>query len=270
MTGRDIRLAKLFNKGDNAVVIAVDHGMFDGPIAGMLNLVETVKKINPCVDGVLLSPGMLRHVRDAFAFKGAPIPIVRLNWSTVYCFHWKYNDAATVMAAQVKDALAAGAEIVLVSLTLQTGSEERDAKNVEIYCRLANEAAALGVPVIGEFFPAYSDSLSPDEMQEKVYSSCRILTELGADMIKTFYTKDFKKVVQSVPVPLLGLGAERKPTQREALQLAADEIRDGARGVVFGRNAMQVSDPFSFQAALCDVVKKKLTVDDALKQYGIK
>lgn len=269
MHGKDIRMGKLFSKDENAVVVAIDHGMFDGPIAGMTDLRETVKKINPIVDAVLLSPGMLRHTREAFSYKGAPIPIVRLNWSTVYCFHWKYNEAATVVASQVKDAVAAGAEIVLVSLTLQTGSEERDARNVEIYCQLANEAAKLGVPVVGEFFPTYSDKLTADEMHKQVYASCRILSELGTDLIKTFYTNDFKKVTQSVPVPVLGLGAEKKPTQREALELAANEIKDGARGVVFGRNAIQVSDPFSFQAALCDVVKGRLTVEDAINQYKI-
>ncbi len=269
MTGKDLRLNKLFSKGENAVIVAIDHGMFDGPIAGMTDLKATVQKINPCVDGVLLSAGMLRHVQDAFNYKGAPMPIVRLNWSTVYCFHWKYNDAATVIASQVEDAVAAGAEIVLISLTLQTGSELQDAKNVEVYCKLANDAARWGIPVVGEFFPTYSDDLSPNEMHKKVYASCRILSELGADLIKTFYTNDFKKVTSSVPVPVLGLGASKKPTQREALQLAADEINDGARGVVFGRNAIQVNDPFNFQAALCDVVKARLTVDQALKQYSI-
>jgi DhnA family fructose-bisphosphate aldolase class Ia len=269
MTGRDLRLNKLFSKGENAVIVAIDHGMFDGPIPGMMDLQETVKKINPCVDGVLLSPGMLRHVHHAFNYKGAPIPIVRINWSTVYCFHWKYNDAATVVAARVEDAVAAGAEIVLISLTLQTGSEAQDAKNVEVYCKLANEAAKWGIPVVGEFFPPHSDDLTAEEMHKKVFASCRILSELGADLIKTFYTNDFKKVTQSVPVPVLGLGAAKKPTQREALQLAADEIQDGARGVVFGRNAIQVNDPFNFQAALCDVVKGRLTVDQAIGQYAI-
>src|SRR5688572_967337 len=106
-------------------------------------------------------------------------------------------------------------------------------------------------------------------LHKKVYASCRILSELGADLIKTFYTNDFKKVTNSVPVPVLGLGAAKKPTQKEALQLASDEIRDGARGVVFGRNAIQINDPFNFQAALCDVVKGRLTVDKALKKYSI-
>jgi DhnA family fructose-bisphosphate aldolase class Ia len=270
MNGKDLRLEKLFNKGENAVIVAMDHGMFDGPIPGMINLKETSKKINPCVDGVLVSPGMLKTVRDAFNYKGAPMPIVRINWSDVYCFHWNYNEAYTVVACNVEDAVAAGAEIVLVSLTIATGNPERDARNVELYCKLMNQASKLGIPVIGEFFPAKSDQLTAKEMHEQVYSSCRILSELGTDMIKTFYTDNFKAVTESCPVPIFGLGANRTETQLEALQLASAEIADGARGVVFGRNAIQVNDPFAFQAALCEVVKKGLSPEEAVSKFSLK
>ena len=91
MDGTVLRKNKLFNQGLNAVIIAIDHGMFDGPIPDMINLQETAKKINPVVDGILLSPGMIKHLHSSFNFKGAPIPIVRVNWSTVYCFHWKLS-----------------------------------------------------------------------------------------------------------------------------------------------------------------------------------
>lgn len=269
MKGKELRISKLFNQSDNAVIVAIDHGMFDGPITGMTDLKETAKKINPCVDGVLLSPGMLKHLQPVFNYKGAPMPIVRLNWSSVYCFHWGYNDAYTVMAQTVEEAVSNGAEIILVSLTLQTGSEKNDTENVKVYSRLVNKADKLGIPVIGEYFPTYSGTISKDQMHSQVFASCRILSELGCDMIKTFYTHDFKKVTESCPVPIFGLGAEKMPTQIEALQLAADEIRDGAMGVVFGRNAIQVPDPASFQAALCDVVKNNLSPEEAMHKYGI-
>jgi len=269
MNGKNLRVEKLFSKGENAVIVAIDHGMFDGPISGMIDLKRTAEKINPCIDGVLLSPGMLRHLHFAFNYKGAPIPIVRLNWSSVYCFHWNYNKAYTVLAQTAEEALTNGAEIVLASLTLQTGSEETDTRNVEIYSRLVNEAARLGIPVIGEYFPANSGTISREQMHEQVYSCCRILSELGCDMIKTFNTYDFRKVTESCPVPVFGLGSEKTPLQIQALQLAADEIRDGARGVVFGRNAIQVNNPFSFQAALCDVVKKGMTPDEAISKYNL-
>jgi DhnA family fructose-bisphosphate aldolase class Ia len=76
-------------------------------------------------------------------------------------------------------------------------------------------------------------------------------------------------VTTSTPIPILGRGAEKKPTQLEALQLAHDEIAAGARGVVFGRNAIQVSRPFDFQAALCKVVKEKMAPLDAKKNYKL-
>ena len=269
MNGKELRIEKLFNKADNAVIVAIDHGMFDGPISGMINMKETAKNIDPCIDGVLLSPGMLKQLRTIFNYKGAPMPIVRLNWSSVYCFHWNYNDAYTVLAQTVEESVANGAEIVLVSLTLQTGNEENDTKNIALYSRLVNAADKLGIPVIGEYFPANSGTISVEKMHDQVFASCRILSELGCDLIKTFYTHDFKKVTESCPVPIFGLGAEKKPTQMEALQLAADEIRDGARGVVFGRNAIQVPNPSRFQKALCDVVKNGVSVVDVINKYTI-
>jgi DhnA family fructose-bisphosphate aldolase class Ia len=269
MNGKELRLEKLFSKGNNAVIVAIDHGLFDGPIPGMVDMKKMAENINPCVDGVLLSPGMLKHLHPVFNYKGAPMPIVRLNWSSVYCFHWNYNDAYTVLAQTVEEAIVNGAELVLASLTLQTGSEENDTRNVEIYSRLVNAADRLGIPIIGEYFPTHSGILSKEQMHEQVYSSCRILSELGCDMIKTFYTHDFRKVTESCPVPVFGLGAEKTPLQIHALQLAADEIRDGARGVVFGRNAIQVKNPFAFQSALCDVVKNGIDPKLAVINYKL-
>ncbi len=268
MNGKDLRLQKLFNQNGNAVIVAIDHGMFDGPIPGMINMEELIQKIDPCVDGVLLSPGMLKHLKPIFNYRGAPMPIVRLNWSSVYCFHWNYNEAYTVLAQTVEEAAANGAEVVLASLTLQT-TEKNDVENVKVYSRLVNSADKLGIPFIGEYFPAYSDQLSKEQMHEQVYACCRILTEIGCDLIKTFYTHDFKKITESCPVPILGLGAEKKPTQLEALQLAYEEIRDGAKGVVFGRNAIQVPDPIRFQKTLCDVVKNKLLPIEAMKKNSL-
>ncbi len=84
----------------------------------------------------------------------------------------------------------------------------------------------------------------------------RIVAELGADAIKTFHTCDFRAVTSTCPVGVLALGAEKLPTEREALDLARRAVADGAAGVVFGRNAIQVQDPFAFQAALVEAVKR--------------
>ena len=268
MDGREIRRQRLL--GDvHCVVIAIDHGLFDGPIPGMENLPATAERINPVVDAVLLAPGMLRHCHAVFARPKRPLAMVRLNWNTVYCFKLGYHAARSVPSYEPQDALREGMDVALVSLTLQTGEEERDAQNVEIFSRLTNACHALGIPVVGEYFPTNHAQMSPEELHADVLLGSRVVAELGADAIKTFHTCRFAEVAGACPVPVLGLGAEKLPTQAAALKLAAREVADGAGGVVFGRNAIQVADPWKFQAALCDVVKHGAPVDSTLSKYGL-
>src|SRR5215471_16788000 len=96
----NIRLQRLFNRSERIVIVAMDHCLFEGP-----TLTETARKVAPCVDGVLLSPAMLLHCHDAFNYKGAPMAVVRLNWSTAYCFKWNYRQGATVSAFSAPEAL---------------------------------------------------------------------------------------------------------------------------------------------------------------------
>ena len=269
LDGREIRLQRLMGDG-RAVIIACDHGLFDGPIPAMEDLPETVEKINPVVDAVLLSPGMIRHCSSIFAGTRRPLAIARLNWNTVYCFKFDYRMAKSVYSYAPEEAVREGMDIALVSLTLLTGDEQRDAANVEVFSKLTNACHRMGIPVIGEYFPTGHADMSPQQLHEDVLVGSRIVAELGADAIKTFHTCDFEAVTRSCPVPVLGLGAEKLPTQREALELAAKEVAAGAGGVVFGRNAIQVSDPHAFQAALCDVVKRKEKVEDVVSKYNLK
>ncbi len=268
MDGREIRLGRLFGEG-RAVIIAVDHGLFDGPIPGLEDLPATVAGINPVVDAVLLAPGMLRRCAEFFAAPRRPLAVVRLNWNSVYCFQWKYRAGQSVHGYGVEEALREGMDVALVSLTLHTGSEERDARNVEVFARLVAEAHRLGIPAIGEYFPAGHLDMTAEELHENVRIGARIAAELGADAIKTFFTRDFASVTGTCPVPVLGLGAEKRPTVLDALRLAEQEVAAGAGGVVFGRNALQVADPFTFQAALCDVVKDRLSAEEAVVRYGL-
>lgn len=269
MTGKEIRLNRLFSGGKNAVVIAVDHGEFDGPLPGMFDLPEDVKSIDPSVDAVLLSPGMLSHCGHAFGYKGAPIAVVRLNWSSHFCLGWSYSEGIAVPSACAADMAVAGADIVLVCLTLRTGSETTDAANVQVFAKLVSEAKNLGLPVVGEYFPAATHRLSEEELHHEILKGCRIAAELGADLIKTFYTYKFSEVTGSCPVPILGLGAEKTAKQIQALELAGNIVREGGKGVVFGRNAVQVQNPAAFQRALCDVVKNGVAPSDAVSKHQL-
>ena len=124
--------------------------------------------------------------------------------------------------------------------------------------------------MIGEYFPAITHGLSPDEMHDQIFKGCRIASELGADLIKTFYTDGFDQVTSICPVPILGLGAEKTPTQLQALELASKIVAGGGRGVVFGRNAVQVANPAAFQRALADVVKDGAAPAEAVDRHGLR
>jgi len=267
--GHYIRFNRLFSQGRNVVIVAVDHGEFFGPTPGIVNLPEAVGKIGQA-DAILISPGMLGHCGPAFDYRGAPMAIVRLNWSTVYCDQWSYRQARTSRVLSPSQALALGADMALASLTLNTGDEARDRDNVAIFAELAAEKRQVGLPLIGEFYPVAPGELRRDELHNVVSVACRILAELGADAIKTFYTGPrFDEVTAACPVPVFALGAEKLPKEIDALRLAHDAISRGARGVVFGRNVIQARDPAAFLGALRAVVKDGTTPEEAAKEYNL-
>jgi DhnA family fructose-bisphosphate aldolase class Ia len=235
----------------------------------MENIPKMLERVGDGPDAILLSPGMLTHAKAFFARREAPLVIVRLNFNSVFCFQWDYADSVISNLYQPEDAVARGADCVLVCLTLKTGREETDAKNAEIFSELCVKAHKLGLPVVGEYFPHSHLKKTREEFHQEILVGCRMLAELGADCIKTFYTADFSEVTSTCPIPILGLGAEKTPTDLDALVLAEKEMRDGAGGVVFGRNVIQASDARAFVAALQDVVKQGLTAEDVVAKYNL-
>jgi len=159
--------------------------------------------------------------------------------------------------------------MVLVSLSLNTGSEKRDTKNVEVFANLCRQAHELGLPVVGEYFPVNDESMDEKTMYEDIKIGCRVLYELGADVIKTFYTKDFENVVAGCPTPILALGGKRTGTDADALKLAEQQINSGASGIVFGRYVIQADKPLELQKALLDVVKHGVRAEEAAKKHGL-
>ena len=51
----------------------------------------------------------------------------------------------------------------------------------------------------------------------------RVVAELGANIIKTYYCEDFENVVASCPVPIVVAGGKKVP-EKEALELAYNAI----------------------------------------------
>ena len=269
MTKSNLFLSRLLSESP-AIVVAIDHGMFDGPMPGIDQVGKIPEIILPETDAVLSSVGLLRDIGpQLYGRRGDPMPIVRLNWSSMFCFTWGYHAGESAAVCRPAEALRAGAQCVLICLTLQTGSEQRDVNNVKLWAELAAEAHALGLPVIGEYFPVDDEGMSAEQMALDVKIGCRVLYELGADVIKTFYTDNFAEIVAGCPTPILALGGKRLPTDLEALSFAQKQVADGAAGIVFGRNVFQSAKPIELQRALIDVLKRDVKPADAVAQYGL-
>jgi DhnA family fructose-bisphosphate aldolase class Ia len=247
-------LGRLFGASGKAVVVACDHGEFDGPQPGLADPLDVVSSLHEAVDGVLMSPGTLRRSAAALSRRGAAVPVVRLNWNTVYCFGWSPSRADGADVLSPEDAFRLGADVALISLTLRSGSSESDAANVAVFSRLAYACQRIGLPVIGEYFPLDTSHNGIDSLHDEVVRGARILYELGADAIKTFLNPGWDDVAAACPVPVLALGSERLASDVAALTLAQSQMKAGARGVVFGRNVFQSPNPTRFMAALCQVV----------------
>jgi DhnA family fructose-bisphosphate aldolase class Ia len=269
MKGKDYRLSRLFPQGGNAVIVAIDHGQTFGPMDGLIDFTSAAERLREA-DGVLLAPQMVRFSGDLFFGKGSPTMITRLNWNTIHCEPWHYRESHVAEVCSLRQAIAAGTDVVLASLVLYTGSEENDALNVQNFARVADEAAELGMPLIGEVFPVGGMRDRPDEFHDYVKKTCRIACELGADAIKTFYTgQRFAEVTQGTPIPVFALGAEKTESELDALKLAHKAVTAGARGVVFGRNVIQAKEPAQFLRGLKDVVRGNATPAEAAARYGL-
>ncbi len=268
-TGESVRLARLFSEGQNAVVVAIDHGLYMGPLPGLTNPAEAVSRIGGA-DAILMTSGIADACKGVFSRRGAPALILRLNWASNYVSIWNYKHSHSVPLLSVDDAVAQGADIVLASLTLRNPDEAEDAGNVETFSAFVAEKRALGIPLIGEVFPTGGDDARPKDLQDIVMVGCRMIAELGADVIKTFYTgAGFEKITAATPVPVLALGAKKTPREIDALRLAATAVGAGARGVVFGRNVLQAKSPERFLEALKQVVKAGAPPDQVAKEFGL-
>jgi DhnA family fructose-bisphosphate aldolase class Ia len=260
----------LFPGAGKTVIVAMDHGQTFGPMPGVVDFRTAAERLKEA-DGVLMAPQMIRFAGNLFLGKGSPVAIVRLNWNTIHCEPWHYQQAHIVKAMAVESAVAAGADVVLASLVLRTGDEAHDAANVEGFAALAEETYRLGVPLIGEVFPVAGLRGRPDEFHDYIVKLCRIICELGADAIKTFYTGErFAEVVEGAPIPVFGLGAEKLESEVAALELAYRITQAGAAGVVFGRNVLQAADPSRFLRALKEVVQGHAAPAEVGAHYGLK
>jgi putative autoinducer-2 (AI-2) aldolase len=99
--------------------------------------------------------------------------------------------------------------------------------------------------------------------------ACRIAVEIGAHFVKTYYCEDFYKVVEGCPVPIVMAGGKKMP-EKDALQMTANAIKEGASGVDMGRNIFQSDNPVGMIQAIRSIVHKGASVKEAFRIYSNK
>jgi len=96
---------------------------------------------------------------------------------------------------------------------------------------------SYGIPVIAEIL---CNDFSKTNTFEVQMNGARVAAELGADVVKAFYTENFSKVIECCPVPVILAGG---PKESDIIDIAKSALKEGARGFAFGRNIFQSSNP---------------------------
>ncbi len=269
-SGIELRLARLFNGKKNLVISAVDHVTEYGYQPG---LEKVNKALTACqtVDAMLLPRVMLERNWAHFAAPGSPVPIVRINWSASFYYPLQYREGETTIATTVEEAARAGAGAVICSLFLEEANDrKRETRNVEIFAEVVRQKEKLGIPLIGECYVVEHAEITPDQMHEKVRRISRIMAELGADLIKTFYTgKRFPEVIANTPVPIFTIGADKLNTDLDVLKKAAASVNAGARGIIFGRNIFMSKHPDRLIEALNEVINDGRSAETAAHRHHL-
>ena len=266
--GIRVRLGRILRDG-KAVIFAFDHGLEHGPkdfpedrLAARA-IIQAV--VEAGVDAIMLLPGMARLTYDIWAGKAALI--VKLTGKT----EMRPDDVIHLQSrlASVEEAIALGADAV--AATVYWGSEHED-QMVENWLLIKEAADAYGMPTLQLAYPRgrnIKDRYAP----EIVMYGVRAAVEVGADLIKTYYTgsrETFAKVVemaQGVPVVMSGGAVRERPY--DFLVDVMNVMAAGGSGVAVGRNVFRAKDIKAMAKAVVGVVHEGLTPEEAVKMFGL-
>jgi putative autoinducer-2 (AI-2) aldolase len=250
--GKNNRLSRVMRSG-KTVMLAVDHGYFQGPTTGLENPRKTITPLIPYADSLMLTRGVLRTSVDP----EQDVPIVlRVSGGTSILKELS-NEGVTT---SIEEAVRLNASAVAVSIFVGSEHEKESLMNLS---HLVDEGERFGIPVLA--VTAVGREMNRDARYLGL--ACRIAVELGAQVVKTYYCDDFEKVVNSCPVPVVIAGGKKLP-EKDALVLASDAISKGAAGVDMGRNIFQSSNPVGMIRAIRAIVHDGVTVDQALSVFG--
>ena len=260
--GKQIRMNSLFSKTTgNCVCIAMDHGGIAGPMDGINDPAKLVKQ---CVDGgadcILTTRGFARAAAAAWD-RGTSLLLRLTGGFTVLGGGFEEEMISSPQAAVEYG--AAGAAVTVKFGHPREGEFTRNASLV------ADECARLGLPLMIEAMAKGKELKSTDVKGVKL--AARAAMEIGADLVKTYYTGDpdsFREVVEGCPVPILILGGEKMENDEDVVSNVYYAMQAGARGIAIGRNIWQRENVQAMVEAMAGLVHENWSIRQAMDHIG--
>jgi len=252
--GMQSRLARIFRPATRrTVMLAIDHGYFQGPTTGLERVDLSIVPLLPYADALMTTRGMVRSTIPPAA--GTPI-VLRASGGPSMLRDLSNEQIAVSM----EDAVRINACAVAVQVFIGGEYETQSVRNMT---RLVDAGQRYGVPVLA--VTAVGRELTRDARYLRL--ATRICAELGAHFVKTYYCEpDFGTVAAACPVPLVMAGGKKLP-ELDALTMAYRAIDEGAAGVDMGRNIFQSDRPAAMIRAVGAVVHESLKPQAAYDQF---
>lgn len=252
--GMKNRLARIFTPADGrTVMLAIDHGYFQGPTTGLERIDVTITPLLPFADALMVTRGILRSVIPPEMSR----PVVLRSSGGQSILKELSNER---IAVDIDDALRLDAAALAVQVYIGGIHEHESIKNL---VKLIDKGNRYGVPTMAV------TGVGKELVRDARYLglATRICAEMGAHFVKTYFCeKGFEQVAAGCPVPLVIAGGKKLP-ELDALTMAYRAINEGAAGVDMGRNIFQCEAPGAMIQAVRAVIHEKETPDKAYDLY---
>src|SRR5690606_32906459 len=258
------RLTRPFNKNSGKCFdVAIDHGFFCeySFLSGIENIAESVRiLIEAAPDAIQLTVGQARHLQSVPG-KDKPALVLRTDVANVYGADLPEVLYSRMIEEPVLQALRLDATCVVVNLFRIPGAPEVTDQCIQNILKLKPLCDHYSMPLMIEplvFRPNHeAGGYMVDGNIKLISPMVRQAVELGADLIKADPTDDpeeYHKVIELAgDVPVLVRGGGRAP-DGELLDRTYRLMKQGAKGIVYGRNVVQHLDPGGMTRALMAIV----------------
>lgn len=253
--GMKNRLARIFNpKSGRTVMLAVDHGYFQGPTTGLERIDLNILPLVQYADTLMLTRGILRSIVPPS--DTTPI-VLRASGGPSILKELSNEEIAVGIEESIRLNVCAMAVQVFIG-----GDYEK--QSVINMTKLVDMGNRYGIPTLA--VTAVGKDMKRDARYFRL--ATRMCAELGAHYIKTYYFEDgFETVTSCCPVPIVIAGGKKQP-ELDALKMAYNAVQQGASGVDMGRNIFQSDCPPAMIQAVGAVVHENETPEKAFDMYN--